>query len=84
MRRAYKTPPFSPRGGVGHTGEVDLAYRSSLVRRLHAVHALYTAATASMTLEQINHVERDGVLPIAFSLVHQVLIEDGSLGGMTS
>jgi len=32
-----------------------------------------------MTLEQVNHVERPGVLPIAFSLVHQVLIEDGSL-----
>jgi hypothetical protein len=32
-----------------------------------------------MTLDQVNHVEREGVLPIAFSLVHQVLIEDGGL-----
>lgn len=31
-----------------------------------------------MNLEQVNHVERDGVLPIAFSLVHQALIEDAS------
>jgi len=58
---------------------MDLAYRSSLTRRLRAVHGLYAEATASMTLEQVNHVERDGVLPIAFSLVHQVLIEDASL-----
>lgn len=32
-----------------------------------------------MNVAQVNHVERDGVLPIAFSLVHQVLIEDGGL-----
>jgi hypothetical protein len=32
-----------------------------------------------MTLDQVNHVERAGVLPIAFSLVHQVLIEDGAV-----
>ena len=31
-----------------------------------------------MTLEQVNAVTMPGVLPIAFSLVHQVLIEDGS------
>jgi hypothetical protein len=58
---------------------VDLAYRSSLLRRLRAVHALYREALSTMTLAQVNHVEREGVLPIAFSLVHQVLIEDGSL-----
>jgi len=43
------------------------------------MHSLYYQAVASMTLSQVNHVEREGVLPIAFSLVHQVLIEDGSL-----
>jgi hypothetical protein len=32
-----------------------------------------------MTLDQVNHVARAGVLPIAFSLVHQVLIEDGAV-----
>jgi hypothetical protein len=31
-----------------------------------------------MTLEQVNRVSLPGVLPIAFSLVHQVLIEDGT------
>jgi hypothetical protein len=58
---------------------VNLDYRSSLLRRLRAVHSLYREALATMDLTQVNHVERDGVLPIAFSLVHQVLIEDGSL-----
>lgn len=31
-----------------------------------------------MDVEQVNYVERDGVLPIAFSLVHQAVIEDAS------
>ena len=43
------------------------------------MHSLYDQACASMTLDHVNHVEREGVLPIAFSLVHQVLIEDGGL-----
>jgi hypothetical protein len=32
-----------------------------------------------MTLEQVNRVTLPGVLPIAFSLVHQVLIEDATV-----
>ncbi len=32
-----------------------------------------------MTLDQVNRVESPAALPIAFSLVHQVLIEDGSI-----
>lgn len=62
----------------------DFDYQSSLSRRLHAVHSLYYEACASMDLEQVNRVVVPGVLPIAFSLVHQLLIEDGSvvfLGG---
>jgi hypothetical protein len=58
---------------------VDADYRSSLVRRLRAVHHLYDEACRSMTLEQVNEVSHPMTLPIAFSLVHQVLIEDGSL-----
>ena len=57
---------------------MDLDYRSSLLRRLRAVHSLYYAACATMSLEQVNRVSVPGVLPIAFSLVHQVLIEDGT------
>jgi hypothetical protein len=58
---------------------MDFDYRSSLSRRLRAAHSLYDDACASMDLEQVNRVVADGVLPIAFSLVHQVLIEDGSV-----
>jgi hypothetical protein len=63
---------------------MDFDYRSSLSRRLRAVHSLYSEACATMDLEQVNRVVLPGVLPIAFSLVHQLLIEDGSvvfLGG---
>ena len=40
---------------------------------------LYYEACASMDLEQVNRVVLPSVLPIAFSLVHQLLIEDGSV-----
>jgi hypothetical protein len=57
---------------------MDLDYRSSLARRLRAVHSLYKDACDTMDLEQVNRVTLPGVLPIAFSLVHQLLIEDGT------
>ena len=50
----------------------------SLRRRLRAMHSLYEDATASMTIEHVNHFEREGVLPIAFSLFHFVNMEDSS------
>ena len=40
----------------------------SLRRRMRAMHSLYEDACATMNLDQVNHVERDAVLPIAFSL----------------
>jgi hypothetical protein len=58
---------------------MDFDYRSSLSRRLRAVHSLYYEACATMDLEQVNRVVVAGALPIAFSLVHQLLIEDGSV-----
>ncbi len=58
---------------------MDLAYRRSLLKRLHAVHELYEDACDTMTRDQVNHVGAPTTLPIAFSLVHQVLIEDVSL-----
>jgi hypothetical protein len=63
---------------------MDADYRSSLLRRLAAVHSLYDDACATMTLEHVNTVTHPTTLPIAFSLVHQVLIEDATvvfLGG---
>ena len=42
------------------------------------MHSLWEDAVATMDADQINHVEREPVLPIAFSLFHFVQIEDGS------
>ena len=50
----------------------------SFARRLAAMHSLYHDAVASMTVEQVNHFERVGVLPIAFSLFHYVNMEDST------
>ena len=51
---------------------------SHLARRMRAMHSLYTQACSTMGPEHINHFERPGVLPIAFSLFHSVNIEDGA------
>ena len=53
-------------------------YLDSLRRRMRAMHSLWEDAVATMTLDQVNHVEREPVLPIAFSLFHMAQIEDGS------
>jgi hypothetical protein len=58
---------------------VDAEYRSSLLRRLRAVHSLYYDACATMSVDQVNAVTLPSTLPIAFSLVHQLLMEDGTL-----
>jgi hypothetical protein len=58
---------------------MDVEYRSSLLRRLRAMHSLYYDACATMSLAQVNEVHYATTLPIAFSLVHQVLLEDGSV-----
>ena len=50
----------------------------SLQRRMAAMHSLYYQAVDTMDLEHVNHFEREGVLPIAFSLFHYTNIEDGS------
>ena len=44
----------------------------SLQRRMKALHSLYRDAVATMELHHVNHFEREGVLPIAFSLFHIV------------
>jgi hypothetical protein len=50
----------------------------SLQRRMRAMHSLYYQATETMGLEHVNHFEREGVLPIAFSLFHYINQEDGN------
>jgi hypothetical protein len=48
----------------------------SLQRRMRALFSLYEEATATMTIEQVNYREREGILPIAFSLFHYVNMHD--------
>ncbi len=55
----------------------------SLRRRMRALHSLYRDAVGSMDLDQVNHFEREGVLPIAFSLFHIVNMIDASFMLMT-
>jgi hypothetical protein len=50
----------------------------SLRRRLRAMHSLYADALATMGPEHVNHFEREGVLPIAFSLFHYTNMHDVS------
>jgi hypothetical protein len=47
-----------------------------LLRRVRATHHFWNLALADMTVEQVNHQERAGVLPITFSLFHFVTGED--------
>jgi len=55
----------------------------SLQRRMRALHSLYTDALATMDLAQVNHFEREGVVPIAFSLFHIANMIDASFMVMT-
>src|SRR5690606_15571293 len=50
----------------------------SLRRRMRAMHSLYADALATMGIEHVNHFEREGVLPIAFSLFHYTNMQDVS------
>ena len=47
------------------------------------MHSLYYQAVDSMDLEQVNHFEREGVLPIAFSLFHYTNMHDASFFALT-
>lgn len=50
----------------------------SLRRRMRGLFSLYEEATATMSVEQVNHREREGILPIAFSLFHYINMQDAS------
>jgi hypothetical protein len=51
-------------------------WRASFVRRLAGAHSLWQRGVSDLTLDQANHFERPGVLPIAFTLTHCVIGED--------
>jgi hypothetical protein len=59
------------------TTKSDLVVES-LRRRMRAMHSLYADALATMGPEHVNHFEREGVLPIAFSLFHYTNMHDVS------
>ena len=52
--------------------------QDSLLRRMRTMHSLYYQAVDTMELHHVNHFERAGVLPIAFSLFHYTNMEDGA------
>ena len=60
------------------TATVTESDRASLLRRVRAAHQLFELGVADLTKEEVDHFERKGVLPIAFSLAHAVISEDRS------
>ncbi len=48
------------------------AWRRSIGARMTAINGMLEESVADLTLEQVNHRERGGVLSIAFSLAHVV------------
>ena len=55
----------------------------SLQRRMKALNSLYYDAVDTMTLDHVNHFEREGVVPIAFCLFHIINMMDASFMLMT-
>ena len=65
------------------TGGVTDLILDSLQRRMRALHSLYYDAVDTMTLDHVNHFEREGVVPIAFCLFHITNMIDASFLAMT-
>ena len=53
----------------------------SLRNRIRALNTLWQRAVSDMTLDHVNHQEREAVLPIAFSLSHFMRAQDQSISG---
>ncbi|MGE0601133.1 MAG: hypothetical protein AB7J35_15545 [Dehalococcoidia bacterium] len=52
---------------------------ASLRNRIRAMNTLWERAVSDLTLEQVNHHEREGVLPMAFSFSHYIKAQDQSI-----
>lgn len=61
----------------------DQLLLDSLRRRMRTMHSLYYQAVDSMGIDDVNHFEREGVLPIAFSLFHYTNMEDSCFALIT-
>ncbi len=57
--------------------------RDSLLRRMSTMHSLYYEAVDTMTLEQVNTVIAERVLPIAFPLFHYTNMQDTTFMAIT-
>ncbi|GIW14776.1 MAG: hypothetical protein KatS3mg063_0629 [Tepidiforma sp.] len=60
----------------------DEMFVASLRNRIRAMNTLWERAISDMTLEQLNHHERAGVLPIAFSFSHYIRSQDQSISAI--
>jgi len=54
-------------------------WRTAIAARITAINDMLEIAASDLTLEQVNHVERKGVLPLAFSLIHVVGGQDRTM-----
>lgn len=52
---------------------------TSLRNRIRAMNVLWERSVSDLTLEQVNHHEREGVLPMAFSFSHYIKAQDQSI-----
>ena len=57
------------------------SFVDSLRNRICALNTLWERAVRDVTLEQMNHHEREGVLPMAFSFSHYIRSQDQSISG---
>ena len=57
----------------------DNIFVVSLRNRIRAMNELWERAVSDLTLEQVNHHERENVLPIAFSFSHYIQAQDQSV-----
>ncbi|MCA9859050.1 MAG: DinB family protein [Thermomicrobiales bacterium] len=55
---------------------MSISSRERFLRQVRELHRLWSLSTGDLTAEQMNYRERDGVLPIAFTLLHYVRGED--------
>jgi hypothetical protein len=60
---------------------MSVSNRERFLRQVHEMHRLWNLSTADLTVEQMNHRERDGVLPIAITLLQYVRGEDRLICG---
>jgi len=60
----------------------EAMFVDSLRNRVRAMNILWERAASDLTLEQVNHHEREGVLPMAFSFSHYIRAQDQSISVM--